>query len=108
MPAQPSFLIASTDDTQAAALEAVLFEQGARGRRVHDAAEARVALQQGSFDVLIADGSLGLISSELEIPWIALVAADRVSDGAAAVRAGAADFLRLPVERDEVSYVLAK
>lgn len=108
MAAQPSFLIASPDDAQASALEALLFEQGARGRRVKTSAEAQAALQQGSFDVLIGDSGLALGVAELEIPWIALVPADRVVDGAAAVRAGAADFLRLPVERDEVSYVLAK
>jgi len=118
MSEQPSFLIASADDDGAAALEAMLFETGARGRRVTTQAEALNALDQGSYDVLIADAALvGLPSADLfrallerghELPLIVLVDGGRPADGAAAVRAGAADFLRKPVERDEVAYVLAK
>jgi two-component system response regulator AtoC len=118
MAEQPSFLIASTDDASASALEAVLFEAGARGRRVASAAEAFAALDLGSYDVLIADAALTDVSAtELsaallqrghELPLIVLVDGERAGDGAAAVRAGAADFLRKPVERDEVAYVLQK
>jgi two-component system response regulator AtoC len=118
MAQQSSFLIASADDATASALEAMLFETGARGRRVKSAAEAFAALDLGSYDVLIADAALtDLSATELpaallqrghELPLIALVDGERVGDGAAAVRAGAADFLRKPVERDEVAYVLAK
>jgi len=118
MAEQPSFLIASADDGNAAALEAMLFETGARGKRVQSVQAALTALDQGSYDVLIADVSLlDLPSAELpaallqrghELPLIALVEGERPADGAAAVRAGAADFLRKPVERDEVAYVLAK
>ena len=118
MAGQPSFLIASADDAAAAALEAMLFETGARGRRVKTAVEALAALDQGSYDVLIADVALpDLPATELpaallqrghELPLIVLVDGERPGDGAAAVRAGAADFLRKPVERDEVSYVLSK
>ena len=118
MAEQPSFLIASADDANASVLEAMLLETGARGRRVASAAEAFAALDLGSYDVLIADAALtDLPATELpaallqrghELPLIALVAGDRAGDGAAAVRAGAADFLRKPVERDEVAYVLAK
>ncbi len=115
---QPSYLIASLDDASSAALEAILFETGARGRRVRSAAEAFSALEHASFDVLIADVSLpdvpatalpaALLERGHELPLIALVDGERPADGSAAVRAGAADFLRKPVERDEVAYVLAK
>ena len=118
MAEQPSLLIASADDNAVAALEAMLFETGARGRRVRTALEALNALDQGSFDVLIVDAELiaspslsltkALLERGHELPLIALVDGARPADGAAAVRAGAADFLRKPVERDEVAYVLAK
>jgi hypothetical protein len=36
---------------------------------------------------------------------VVLISAEATADGIAAVRAGAADFLRKPVERDEVAYV---
>jgi DNA-binding NtrC family response regulator len=58
MAQQSSFLIASADDATASALEAMLFETGARGRRVSSAAEAFAALDLGSYDVLIADVAL--------------------------------------------------
>ncbi|HTA91649.1 MAG TPA: sigma-54 dependent transcriptional regulator [Polyangiaceae bacterium] len=118
MAPQPGFLIASADDANASALEAMLFESGARGQRVKNIEEALAALDFGSYDVLIADAtvtdfSAGTLSAALaqrghELALIALVEGDRAADGAAAVRAGAADFLRKPVERDEVAYVLGK
>jgi len=115
---QPSFLIATADDHSASALQALLFETGARGRRVKSTAEALDALDQGAHDVLIVDAALvdwsstdlpkALLERGHELPLIVLVDGERAGDGAAAVRAGAADFLRKPVERDEVAYVLAK
>ena len=118
MAQQPSFLIASADDATASALQALLFETGARGRRVTSVAEALQALDLGSFDVLLADAALtdvpltelsaALLAGGHELPLIALVAGERPAEGAAAVRAGAVDFLRKPIERDEVAYVLSK
>ena len=118
MAQEPGFLIASVDDASAAALEAMLFETGARGRRVRSIEEAFAALDLGSYEVLIADAALtdfalsalpaALGERGHQIALIALVEGARAGDGAAAVRAGAADFLRKPVERDEVLYVLAK
>jgi len=113
MAEQPSFLIASADDTTVSALEAILFESGARGKRVTNAAAALAALDLGSYDVLLADAALtdvpltelpaALLERGHELPLIALVAGERPADGAAAVRAGAVDFLRKPIERDEVA-----
>ncbi|HEY0467205.1 MAG TPA: sigma-54 dependent transcriptional regulator [Polyangiaceae bacterium] len=118
MTEQASFLIATADDECASALEALLFETGARGRRVSSNAESLAALDQGSFDVLIADAALSdlpaadlaraLLERGHELPLIVLVDGQRPAEGAAAVRAGAADFLRKPIERAEVGYVLAK
>jgi two-component system, NtrC family, response regulator AtoC len=118
MAQQPGFLIASADDANASVLEAMLFEAGARGKRVSSIEEAFAALDLGSYDVLIADAALtdlpatalpaALSERGHELALIALVDGERAGDGAAAVRAGAADFLRKPVERDEVRYVLGK
>jgi two-component system response regulator AtoC len=118
MAAQPSFLIASADDSTASALHGLLLETGARGKRVTSTAAAFAALDLGSYDVLLADAALtdvpftelaaALLERGHELPLIALVAGERPADGAAAVRAGAADFLRKPIERDEVAYVLGK
>ncbi len=113
-----SFLIASTDGTTADALGGILFGAGFNGKRVASAAEALSALDDGSFDVVIADHSLAsvpggsfpaaLAERGLELPVVVLVSSDGAAEGVAAVRAGAADFLRKPVERDEVLYVLKK
>src|SRR6478609_994255 len=118
MAEQPSVLVATADDESASALQALLFEGGARGRRVKTQADALLALDQGSHDVLIVDAALfdlasadwssAILERGPEVPLIVLVDGARPGDGAAAVRAGAADFLRKPVERDEVAYVLAK
>jgi len=118
MAKEPAFLLASADDANASALEALLFEGGARGRRVTNLAEAFSALDLGSYEVLIVDAALtdlsapefltSLAARGQELALIALVDGNRPGDGAAAVRAGATDFLRKPVERDEVTYVLGK
>src|SRR5262245_50516211 len=103
----PSVLIATADDESASALQALLFETGVRGRRVKSRAEAQSALDQGSHDVLIVDAGLvdltsadwssALLERDQELSLIVLVDGERPADGAAAVRAGAADFLRKPV-----------
>jgi two-component system response regulator AtoC len=113
-----SFLIASEDLDAADALGSVLFEAGFSGRRVATAAEALALVERGSFDVLIADQGLAdlpggafsktLTERGIELPVVVLVRGDAVADGVAAVRAGAADFLRKPIEREEVLYVLRK
>jgi two-component system response regulator AtoC len=111
-------LIASEDLEAADALGSVLFDAGFGGRRVGSGADALAALEAGSYDVLIADQSLSdlpgaalsklLTERGVDLPVVVLVQGDAVADGVAAVRAGAADFLRKPVERDEVLYVLRK
>jgi two-component system response regulator AtoC len=118
MAQRASFLIASNDGATADGLGAILFGAGFNGKRVASAAEALEALDDGSFDVLIADHALpgaaggglpaALAERGMELPVVVLVPSEGAADGVAAVRAGAADFLRKPVERDEVLYVLKK
>jgi len=111
-----NFLIASGDAVAVEALAAVLFEAGFAGKRVASAEDALAELERGSYDVVIADHGLrdlpgGALPKALDergvkLPVVVLVEA--VTDGVAVVRAGAADFLRKPVEREEVLYVLRK
>jgi two-component system response regulator AtoC len=119
MPAErSSLLIASTDDAAAQALAAALFDSGVAGRRVTSGQAVFEAIEQGPCDVLIIDAELpglpgakaprALAERGIEMPVVVLVSAESTADGVAAVRAGAADFLRKPVERDEVAYVLRK
>jgi len=113
-----SFLIASDDGATADVLGAILFGAGFNGKRVANAAQALEALDAGSFDVVIAEHALAgvaagsfpsaLAARGLELPVVVLVPNDGAAEGVAAVRAGAADFLRKPVEREEVLYVLGK
>jgi two-component system response regulator AtoC len=112
------FLIASEDLAAAEALGAVLFEAGFAGRRVDRASEALAELDREAYDVVIADHALpdlpggalpkALADRGIELPVVVLVPSDAVAEGVAVVRAGAADFLRKPVEREEVLYVLKK
>ena len=118
MTGRANFLIASRDVDLADALGAVLFTAGFAGKRVGSAAEVFAELERGSYDVVIADQSLGdlpagalpkaLSERGSEIPVLVLVPSDEVADGVAVVRAGAADFLRKPIDREEVLYVLKK
>src|SRR6187399_1397213 len=111
-----NFLIASGDAAAAEALGALLFEAGFGGKRATSSSQAFEELERASFDVIIADQSLrdvpggafpkALAERGLELPVVVLV--DAVTDGVAVVRAGAADFLRKPVDREEVLYVLRK
>src|SRR5262245_15266257 len=114
--ARSSFLIASADTTTSEALGTILFDAGFAGRRVTSGAAALAELERGAYDVVIADHELGsgallpklLAERGVQAPLVVPVQADSPADGVAAVRAGAADFLRTPVERDEVLYVLKK
>jgi DNA-binding response OmpR family regulator len=111
-----SFLIASSDATASEALGAVLFGAGFAGLRVTSGANALAELDRGAYDVVIGDYELDDVSALTKtlaergasVPVVALVRADAPADGVRAVRAGAVDFLRKPVERDEVLYVLGK
>ncbi len=116
--ARSSFLIVSADDTAAEALGGVLFGAGFAGRRVSTGESALEELDRDAYDVVIADHDLAdlpgaalldaMSRRSLAVPVVVLVAAEAAADGVAAVRAGAADFVRKPVEHDEVRYVLGK
>src|SRR6188768_2790146 len=113
-----NFLIATEDDATAEALGALFFALGFFGKRVTTAGEGLLELDRASYDVVLADQALSdvpggqlprvLAERGVELPVIVLVPAARVTEGLAAVRAGAADFLRKPVEREEVLYVVRK
>ena len=111
-----NFLIASADDAASEALGAVLFAAGFGGRRVATGKDALLELERGSYDVVIADqglrdvpgGALPKALAERGVELTVVVLVEAVADGVAVVRAGAADFLRKPVDREEVLYVLRK
>jgi DNA-binding NtrC family response regulator len=105
--ARSSFLIVSTDSATAEALGAILFDAGFAGRRVSSDSAALTELDRGAYDVVIADHVLGdssaagltesLVERGIEVPVVVLVRVDSPADGVAAVRAGAVDFLRMPL-----------
>jgi two-component system response regulator AtoC len=96
-----------------AALCAALPEGEVRGRTVESVEAAVQALDGEDFDaVLLAaegedEGLPGLIGRFGEIPVI-VTAAGGGKSAVAAVRAGAADFIDLPAEPEELAYVLGR
>ena len=113
-----NFLILTGEDATAEALGALFFAAGFHGKRVATAEAGILELERAPYDVVIADQTLADVAGgELprvlaergsDVPVVVLVPANAVAEGLAAVRAGAADFLRKPVEREEVLYVVRK
>jgi len=111
-------LLAEPDDGIAEALEGMLGELGLRVERVVTEALATHQLVLGSceiaiVDVALAEGRVGAMISSLgqvraSMALIALTRADKTELGVEAVRAGASDFLRMPLHRDEVQWVVRK
>jgi two-component system, NtrC family, response regulator AtoC len=111
-------LVATADDGLARELGALLFELGLTARRATSFAEACERLESGVDDVFVADLSLpdlksadlaGLMEERgVELPLIVVVDASSPAQGIAAVRAGASDFVRKPLDREELSYVINK
>jgi two-component system response regulator AtoC len=88
-------------------------DEGVAARRVSTADELTSELDSGAYDLVVAELELAgseLIqeSGEASIPVVVLVPEAAMRDGMAAVRGGAADFLRKPVGREEIAYVLGK
>src|SRR5690242_9714690 len=114
----PTALIATADDAAAQVLGGVLFELGFRGVRLKSADSVRASLDESAFELIFADHSLANLNSvailqvlrerELPIALIAVVEDNAASDGVAAVRAGAHDFLCKPLDKDEILYVVGK
>ena len=109
-------LVATADDAVARELVAVLADAGIFARRVSGPTELRADLDSGAYDVAIAELSLGDLdikellarTAESEVGVIVLVSDAELRDGVAAVRQGAADFLKKPIDREEAAYVVAK
>jgi two-component system response regulator AtoC len=117
-PRRLSLLIAATDDAAAHELAGLAADVGVVPRRVHDGWTAIEELRAGDFDALVCDMTLPDITlpeliSEVQkldasLPVVVMVDGGRIGDGVVAVRAGASDFLRKPLEREEVNYVVGK
>ncbi|MCA9594288.1 MAG: sigma-54-dependent Fis family transcriptional regulator [Myxococcales bacterium] len=109
----PTLLIVAEDEGVARELSGPLLDSGIGARRVNDVDAAVVELGRGEFDVVVVDGArdvprfverAGAVTADLPV----LVLVDAIADGVAAVRAGAQDFLRKPLDREEVLYVVGK
>ncbi len=119
MPSQSfSLLIAAVDDGAAHDLAALLVDSGVAARRVTSGKAALEQLTNGQYDVVVCDLALGdfdvlemiagIQAHDASLPVVVMVDAGQMSQGVAAVRAGASDFLRKPLEREEVQYVVGK
>jgi two-component system response regulator AtoC len=110
-------LIATGDEATASELGATFTELGVAHRIVPSAARAVDEAASGAYGVVLVDLALagpgvGLVADLVErAPELSVVALTRADDphlGVQAVRAGAADFVRKPLDRDEIRYVLSK
>ncbi|MBK7584393.1 MAG: sigma-54-dependent Fis family transcriptional regulator [Myxococcales bacterium] len=117
-PRSLSLLIAATDDAAAHELAGLAADAGVAPRRVQNGGSALELLRAGDFDALVCDLTLpDMAVAELvaevqkldaSLPVVVMVEAGRIGEGVAAVRAGASDFLRKPLDREEVNYVVDK
>jgi two-component system response regulator AtoC len=110
-----SALVVGDDAEASRALTSVLETEGMKVVAVGSMSEALAELEVVSFDVVVlhadgirAGGPLGdLVGKFEEVPVV--VATSAVAKTAVeAVRAGAADFIELPCEREAASYVIGK
>lgn len=119
MPA-PNALILLVDDDPAvgAVLGALLSQAGMRSQVVRSGLEALATLDRQPFDAVLADvrmpGMDGLallrriVSQQPDLPVVLLTAHGTVPLAVEAIRAGAADFLLKPFDREEIVFVLRK
>jgi two-component system response regulator AtoC len=111
-------LVATVDDRGAHDLGALLVDSGVASRRVTNAEDLVAELDRGQYDVVVCDLGLGeravlaliprIQAHDSSLPIIVMVEQGQLAQGVAAVRAGASDFLRKPLEKDEVQYVVGK
>jgi DNA-binding NtrC family response regulator len=110
-------LIATGDERTASELAATFAQVGVDHRTVSSATLAGDELESGAYDVALVDLAIAtegaaLVTRFLErAPSLVVIALTKAEDthlGVQAVRLGAADFVRTPLHRDEVRYVLAK
>jgi two-component system response regulator AtoC len=110
-------LIATSNERAARELESTFAELGVAHRTVPSASLAGDEVKTGAYDVAVVDlalskGGVDLVGELLErapdVAVVALTSADDPHLGVKAVRQGAADFVRSPLDRDELRYVLGK
>jgi DNA-binding NtrC family response regulator len=116
--ARASVLVVDDDRAVGTVLAALLTQAGHEARAVGSGAEALAALASRSIDVVISDVRMpGMDGLELlaevrkraaGVPVILLTAHGNVPLAVEAMRAGAADFLLKPFDRDEVLFAVEK
>jgi len=113
-----SVLVVDDDRAVGMVLEALLRQAGYAARHVLSGADALAALASRRIDVVISDVRLpGMDGMELlaevkkrlpGVPVLLLTAHGTVPLAVEAMRAGAADFLQKPFDRDEVLFAVGK
>ena len=111
-------LVVDDDRAVGMVLTALITQAGYSARFVMSGAEALAALTGGGFDAILSDVRMpGMDGMELlaeaqkrhrDVPLILLTAHGTVSLAVEAMKAGAADFLTKPFDRDEVLFTLSK
>jgi two-component system, NtrC family, response regulator AtoC len=113
-----SFLVAVPDPTAARAIVQSLGTHGAHFELVESEAAALEHAVRGGYDVAVVDleqadgGGVAMVEALLErapdLSVIVVTAPAALGLAVQAVRAGAADFLRKPIDADELAYVVRK
>jgi DNA-binding NtrC family response regulator len=119
MVAQPvrSVLVGAASAESGRALQTLLAKKGFSVHLVTEAAQLEARIAHADDELVLAELSLlgeveaffqriNAVASDLTI--VVLVGDGEIQAGVDAVRAGAADFLRLPVESEELDYVVKK
>jgi two-component system response regulator AtoC len=110
-------LIVTREARTARELEALFNQASVSTRLAPTAAEATDLIDSGGYDVAIVDLALAgdelslvseLVGRAPSLEVVAMTAGEEAQRGVDAVRLGATDFIRTPIDRDEVRYVLAK
>ena len=115
---QTRILVVDDDRAVGAVLAALLAQAGHEARHVASGEEALAALLSGRTDLVLSDVRMpGMDGLELvgevkkrwpDVPVILLTAHGSVAMAVEAMKAGAADFLQKPFDRDEVLYAVKK
>ncbi len=110
-------VLVATADARASSDLAAMFGEAGIAHHAVSANQVVPEAASGAYDVAVVELALspagaGLVTELLErAPELAIVAltrAEHASVGVQAVRLGAVDFVRLPLDREEIRYVLAK
>jgi DNA-binding NtrC family response regulator len=118
MSREPRLLVVEDQDSVRQVLTALLNQEGFETHAVASAERALDALRADAYDLVITDlrlggmdgmGLLRRITREWpEVPVVLLTAHGTVAGAVEAMKAGAADYLLKPFDRDEVIYTLRK